>query len=99
MQPVLHECLLNGRMNGWLAWNRVADFNSGRREPQSGEAESKTAEAEEKTRAEEMVGGRLGDWLGDTEEAERGKEGSGRGVRGKEQTVIHFTSSLFILDK
>lgn len=82
---------------------RVADFNRMRRdEAQSGEAEPKTAEAEKKTRAEEMAGvGGVGRGRGLAGESRGGREKeTGEGAeRGEGQSVIHFTSSLFILDK
>lgn len=83
---------------------RVADFHQTRRdEAQSGEAEPKTAEAEEKTRAEEMAGGggmgRRGRGLAGEYRGGREKERGEGAERGEGQSVIHFTSSLFILDK
>lgn len=71
MQPVLNECLLNGYADEWV---RVTDYN------REGEREL-GAEGRAYDSVRENQAGRWGEargWLGNTKEAERGKEGAGR---------------------
>lgn len=84
MQLVLHECLLNGCMNEWLGGVELLIFTKqGEMKHRAGrqslrQQKQKRKPGQRRWRGGGGWGGEAGGWLGNTEEAERRKEGRGQ---------------------